>query len=128
TVDGAGEPTAISAQYGTTPAYGLATLPVSLSSFGSHQVTIPLVGLTAGATYHIQVLASQAFGTAASNDLVVTMPAAVQTVATLTAFKISPSKFRVAPLGATKATGAKAKKRKPKTPAGSTFSITVNLA
>jgi len=128
TVDGAGEPTTVIAQYGLTPAYGSATIPITVNGFGTHQVQIPLTGLAAGGTYHVRVAATETFGTALSNDLIVTMPAAVQTVAAVTAFKISPTKFRVAPLGATKAKAAGAKKKKPKSPAGSTFSITVNLA
>jgi hypothetical protein len=125
TIDGYGEPTSVTAQYGATTAYGLTTIPVGVTDGAAHQLLIPLTGLTPGTTYHVRIAASQAFGTATSNDLVVTMPAAVQTVAAVTAFKISPTKFRVAPLGATKAA---AKKKTPKTPAGSTFLITANLA
>ncbi len=130
TVDAVGEPTTVTAQYGPTTAYGAASAPpLAADGFGAQSIRIPLTGLTPGATYHVRIAASQPFGTATSNDITVTMPVATQTVAALTSFKISPSRFHVAPLGATKARAkAKPKPKAPKTPAGTAFSITVNLA
>lgn len=67
-VDPHGLATTVAVEYGTTPSYGSATAPVSVGGSGAQPFTVPLAGLTPGATYHYRVVAQNADGSATTSD------------------------------------------------------------
>ena len=69
TVDTHGSPTNYLVHYGPTPAYGSASAALSLPASASPAaVSIPLTGLTAGATYHFAITATNSAGTTTTAD------------------------------------------------------------
>ncbi|MDW5595602.1 hypothetical protein VSS74_14730 [Conexibacter stalactiti] len=73
-VDPAGLATSVVAEYGLTAAYGSSTTPVAVNGSGSQPFTIPLAGLTPGATYHYRVVATNADGRAETLDATFVAP------------------------------------------------------
>ena len=74
TVDPQGQPTTVTAEYGATTAYGSTTPPVVLHGTGAKGFSLPLPGLTPGATYHWRVTATNGDGTVHSQDTTLTVP------------------------------------------------------
>ncbi|MGZ6616990.1 MAG: hypothetical protein ACXVFQ_21510 [Solirubrobacteraceae bacterium] len=69
TVDTHGSPTNYLVSYGPTPAYGSASATLSLPASGSPEaVSIPLTGLTPGATYHVALTATNSAGATSTVD------------------------------------------------------------
>jgi hypothetical protein len=69
TIDTKGSPTRYSVIYGATTAYGSQSQTFSLAPAASTQtVSVPLSGLTPGATYHFALVASNNGGAAAHSD------------------------------------------------------------
>lgn len=69
TVSAGGAETAVHFDYGTSAGYGLSTLPVTVGAEASAEtVRIPVSSLTAGTTYHLRVVATNAAGTVYGDD------------------------------------------------------------
>jgi hypothetical protein len=72
--------TKVAVRYGTSTAYGSTT---ATTDVGSGSATKPfaatLVGLAAGTTYHVQLVATNSDGTSSTGDMVVTTPSASTT-------------------------------------------------
>jgi hypothetical protein len=69
--------TTVVVRYGTSLAYGWATAAVSAGAASSPVVvSVPLTGLSAATSYHAQVIATNADGSASSGDLTFTTSAA----------------------------------------------------
>lgn len=68
--------TSLAFEYGTTAAHGASVVEPLGSDNRAHEVQIQLTGLAAGTTYHAQVVATNAFGSASSADLTFTTTAA----------------------------------------------------
>ncbi len=70
TVNPRGEETTYSFRYGTTTQYGKQTTPASAGAgTDDRTVNADLTGLTPGTEYHVQVVATNASGTAPGNDV-----------------------------------------------------------
>jgi hypothetical protein len=67
-VDPHGQTTSVSVRYGTTTGYGATAGPVAVGGTGPQPYAIPLAGLLPGSTYHFQVTATNADGTASTTD------------------------------------------------------------
>ena len=67
-VDPHGMSTAVTVDYGTTASYGSTTSAVNVTGTGSQPYSVPLTGLTPGATYHYRVTAENADGSVSSSD------------------------------------------------------------
>lgn len=75
-VDPQGVDTDVVVDYGATTAYGTTTTAVTIpgSATGTQPFTVPLSGLTAGATYHYRVRATNADGTVETTDATFVAP------------------------------------------------------
>ncbi|ADB51406.1 Ig-like domain repeat protein [Conexibacter woesei] len=73
-VDPAGQTTSVTVEYGLTTAYDTTTSPVTVNGSGSRSFSIPLGGLTPGATYHYRVVALNADGIATTTDATFVAP------------------------------------------------------
>ncbi len=75
-VDPQGLDTDVVVDYGATTAYGTTTTAVTIpgSATGTQPFTVPLSGLTAGATYHYRVRATNADGTVETTDATFVAP------------------------------------------------------
>lgn len=73
-VDPAGQSTSVTVDYGLTAAYGTTSSPVVVSGAGAQPFSVPLGGLTPGATYHYRVTATNADGTAQTTDATFVAP------------------------------------------------------
>ena len=83
TVDPVGHDTTVSISYGATASHGLTTASQTVvAGSGPTTVQIPIAGLTAGSTYHAQVSAVSADGTAPASD-VTFVPTATTTPPTI---------------------------------------------
>ena len=83
TVDPSGHDTTVSISYGATASYGVTTASQTVvAGSGPTTVQIPITGLTAGSTYHAQVNAISADGTAPASDVTFT-PTATTTPPTI---------------------------------------------
>ena len=78
TVDADGFDTDVTVDYGTTTAYGSTTSPVRIdgTTTGAQPFSVPLTGLTPGATYHYRVTATSSDGTATTTDRTFVAPTA----------------------------------------------------
>jgi beta-mannanase len=77
TVDPNGSNLGAHLDWGLSTTYGQSTSPVTVyESTGSRSISLPLVGLIAGTTYHLRVVATNADGTTRSPDILVRTPAA----------------------------------------------------
>ena len=81
TVNPNGLTTAVHFEYGTTTNYGFSTATQNYQGSTAQNVTASLSGLTAGATYHFRILASNAAGTTYGADSSFTTPVARAVVA-----------------------------------------------
>ncbi len=74
-----GAPTQVRFRFGPTAGYGGETTPASIGEgFISQETAVDLTGLTPATTYHVQIVATNALGSATSSDLTLTTdPAAV---------------------------------------------------
>jgi len=73
--------TAVHFEYGTTTSYGSSTASQNYQGSTAQNVTANLSSLTAGATYHFRIVASNAAGTSFGSDSTFTTPAARAVVA-----------------------------------------------
>jgi len=72
-VDPGGLVTEVTFAYGTAPAYGTTTAPVTVAGDGfATAVTVPVTGLRPGTTYHVRMTARNAGGTASGDDVAFT--------------------------------------------------------
>jgi hypothetical protein len=93
-----GPATAVAVRFGKTSTYGSsASGPTIPAGTGATSVTIPLVGLSAGTTYHAQLVATNTEGTTSSQDLTfsTSRPPAPPTPR-LSGLSINPGTFRAA--------------------------------
>jgi hypothetical protein len=100
--------------YGPSGAYGdVMPLEMTQADFVDRRYTVALTGLTPATTYHFAIVVTNPAGTATSADQTFTtatpQPPPPGAKASLSALKITPSRFRAAVQGATfaKAVGAK---------------------
>jgi hypothetical protein len=86
-------------RYGTTLGYGSATAPVTLlGATGLQTASASLGGLTAGTTYHVQLVVTAPDGTATSPDVTFTTAGTAPVLApVLTDVRLSHKRFRVGP-------------------------------
>jgi hypothetical protein len=76
-----GSSTDISVEYGPTAAYGTSTTPVTVTGAGSRPFTVPLAGLTPGATYYYRIVATNADGAIRTTGATFVAAAAPETTA-----------------------------------------------
>jgi hypothetical protein len=81
TVNPNGLPSAVHFDYGTTTSYGSSTATQTYQGSATQNVTASLSSLTAGATYHFRIVASDAAGIAYGADTTFTTPTARAVVA-----------------------------------------------
>ncbi|MES1194122.1 MAG: fibronectin type III domain-containing protein, partial [Solirubrobacterales bacterium] len=67
-VDPHGMATAVTVDYGTTASYGTTSSAVNVTGTGSQPYSVPLTGLTPGATYHYRVTAENTDGSVSTTD------------------------------------------------------------
>jgi hypothetical protein len=95
-----GPVTTVTLHFGKTAAYGSTVSgPTVPAGVGATAVSVPLTGLSAGTTYHAQLVATNAEGTTSSQDLTFTTsrpPKPPAPTPRLSGLSISPGTFRAA--------------------------------
>ena len=89
-------PTVYSFEYGPTTSYGSTESPASNQITGTADlnVSVNLVGLVGGTTYHYRVLATNQLGTTYGEDVAFTTSGYIPSVTTLEVTNISPTNVR----------------------------------